>query len=182
MDRESKETRDQYGRHAFGQSLLLARRLVEAGVPVVQANMGTMNNWDTHGQNFSQLKDRLLPPFDQGLAALLTDLETRGLLEETLVVVTGEFGRTPKVNPTAGRDHWSAVFSAVFAGAGVRGGQVIGASDASAAYPATRPYFPADLGATIYSTLGIDPESLVYDKLKRPHQLNKGDVIAPLYS
>ncbi len=182
MDRESKETRDLYGRHAFGQSLLLARRLVEAGVPVVQANMGTMNNWDTHGQNFTQLKDRLLPPFDQGLAALLTDLETRGLLDQTLVVVTGEFGRTPKINPTAGRDHWSAVFSAVFAGAGVRGGQVIGASDASAAYPATRPYFPADLGATIYSTLGVDPESLVYDKLKRPHRLNAGEVIAPLYS
>jgi hypothetical protein len=182
IDRESKETRDRYGRHAFGQSLLLARRLVEAGVPVIQANMGTMNNWDTHGQNFSQLKDRLLPPFDQGLATLISDLEERGLLDQTLIVATGEFGRTPKINETAGRDHWSAVFSAVFAGAGVKGGQVIGASDATAAYPATRAYFPADLGATIYTTLGIDPESLVYDRLKRPHGLNKGDVIAPLYS
>jgi hypothetical protein len=182
IDRESKETRDRYGRHAFGQSLLLARRLVEAGVPVIQANMGTMNNWDTHGQNFTQLKDRLLPPFDQGLATLIMDLEERGLLDQTLIVATGEFGRTPKINENAGRDHWSAVFSAVFAGGGVRGGQVIGASDATAAYPATRAYFPADLGATIYSTLGIEPESLVYDRLKRPHGLNKGNVIEPLYS
>lgn len=182
IDKEPKENRDRYGRHAFGQSLLLARRLVEAGVPVVQANMGTMNNWDTHGQNFAQLKDRLLPPFDQGLATLISDLDERGLLEQTLVVATGEFGRTPKINENAGRDHWSAVFSAVFAGGGVRGGQVIGASDATASYPATRPYFPADLGATIYSTLGINPESLVYDRLKRPHVLNAGDVIAPLYA
>lgn len=181
IERETKETRDRYGRHAFGQSLLLARRLVEAGVPVIQANMGTMNNWDTHGQNFTQLKDRLLPPFDQGLATLISDLEERGLLDQTLIVATGEFGRTPKINENAGRDHWSAVFSAVFAGAGVNGGQVIGASDATAAYPATRAYFPADLGATIYSALGIEPESLVYDRLKRPYELNRGNVIAPLF-
>lgn len=182
MDKETKESRDRYGRHSFGQSLLLARRLVEAGVPVVQANMGSMNNWDTHGQNFAQLKDRLLPPLDQGLSALLGDLKERGLLDQTLVVVTGEFGRTPKINENAGRDHWSAVFSAVFAGGGVRGGQVIGASDASAAYPATRPYFPADLGATVYSTLGVDPHSIVLDRLKRPHGLNAGNVIDALYS
>jgi uncharacterized protein (DUF1501 family) len=173
--------RDRYGRHAFGQSLLLARRLVEAGVPVVQANMGTMNNWDTHGSNFTQLKDRLLPPFDRGVAALLSDLDERGLLDQTLVVVSGEFGRTPQVNPGAGRDHWSAVFSAIVAGAGVRGGQVIGASDSHAAYPATRAYFPADLGATIYSSLGIDPTSQVIDRLSRPHQLNAGEVIGALY-
>jgi hypothetical protein len=181
MDREPAETRDRYGRHAFGQSLLLARRLVEAGMPVVQANMGSMNNWDTHGDNFGQLKNRLLPPFDQGLAALLGDLSERGLLDETLVVAVGEFGRTPQINAGAGRDHWSGVFSAVFAGAGVRGGQAIGESDAHAAYPVTRGWYPADLGATVYTTLGIDPASTIIDQLGRPHRLNAGEVIAPLY-
>lgn len=181
MERESPTMRDRYGRHAFGQSLLLARRLVEAGMPIVQANMGTMNNWDTHGGNFKQLKERLLPPFDQGFAALLSDLSERGLLEQTLVVAIGEFGRTPQINAGAGRDHWSGVFSAVFAGAGVRGGQVIGASDAQAAYPATRGWYPADLGATIYTALGIDPAGTIVDRLGRPHRLNAGDVIAPLF-
>lgn len=182
MDREPVAMRDRYGRHAFGQSLLLARRLVEAGMPIVQANMGSMNNWDTHGNNFGQLKDRLLPPFDQGLSALLTDLDERGLLSETLVIAVGEFGRTPKINEGGGRDHWSGVFSALYAGAGVRGGQVIGASDAQAAYPATRGWYPADLGATVYSALGIDPSSTVYDRTGRPNHLNAGRVIAPLYS
>ena len=182
MDRESTEMRDRYGRHAFGQSLLLARRLVEAGIPIVQANMGTMNNWDTHGDNFGQLKTRLLPPFDQGFSALITDLSEKGLLDETLVVAIGEFGRTPQINPTAGRDHWSGVFSAVFAGAGVRGGQVIGASDAQAAYPATRGWYPADLGATLYTALGVEPSSTILDPLGRPHRLNAGNVIAPLFS
>ncbi|MBS0264134.1 MAG: DUF1501 domain-containing protein [Planctomycetes bacterium] len=182
IEREAPETRDRYGRHPFGQSLLLARRLIEAGMPVVQANMGSMNNWDTHGSNFAQLKDRLLPPFDQGLAALLTDLDERNLLDETLVVCIGEFGRTPQINPTAGRDHWSGVFSALFAGAGVRGGQVVGASDAHAAFPATRGWYPADLGATVYTALGIDPASTIIDRLGRPHRLNAGEVIAPLYA
>ncbi len=181
VDREPAETRDRYGRHAFGQSLLLARRLLEAGMPIIQANMGAMNNWDTHGNNFGQLKDRLLPPFDQGFSALLSDLGERGLLDETLVVAIGEFGRTPQINPGAGRDHWSGVFSAVFAGAGVRGGQVVGASDAHAAYPATRGWYPADLGATIYTALGIDPASTIIDRLGRPHRLNAGEVIAPLF-
>ena len=181
MDRESKEMRDRYGRHAFGQSLLLARRLVEAGMPIVQANMGSMNNWDTHIKNFDVLKDRLLPPFDQGFSALLSDLGERSLLDETLVVAIGEFGRTPQINPDGGRDHWSGVFSAVFAGAGVRGGQVIGASDAHAAYPATRGWYPADLGATIYTALGVDPSSTIIDPLGRPHRLNAGEVISPLF-
>lgn len=181
MDRESPEMRDRYGRHAFGQSLLLARRLVEAGIPIVQANMGTMNNWDTHGDNFGQLKKRLLPPFDQGFSALLSDLDERGLLKETFVVAIGEFGRTPEINPGAGRDHWSGVFSAVFAGAGVKGGQVVGASDSHAAYPATRGWHPADLGATLYTALGIDPDSTMIDPLGRPHRLNAGEVIAPLF-
>ncbi len=182
MNREAAAVRDRYGRHAFGQSLLLARRLVEAGMPVVQANMGTMNNWDTHGDNFGQLKNRLLPPFDQGLSALLSDLDERGLLDTTLVVAVGEFGRTPQINPGGGRDHWSGVFSAVFAGAGIRGGQVIGASDDQAAYPATRGWYPADLGATIFTALGIDPESTMIDRLGRPHRINAGQVISPLYS
>ena len=182
MNRESPEMRDRYGRHSFGQSLLLARRLVEAGMPIIQANMGTMNNWDTHGDNFGQLKNRLLPPFDQGLAALLTDLDERGLLDTTLVIALGEFGRTPQINPGGGRDHWSGVFSAVFAGAGVRGGQVIGASDDQAAYPATRGWYPADLGATIFTALGIDPQSRMTDRLGRPHAVNAGQVITPLYS
>lgn len=182
LESEPAESRDRYGRHSFGQSLLLARRLVEAGMPVVQANMGSMNNWDTHGSNFAQLKDRLLPPLDQGLSTLLADLQARGLLDETLVVVVGEFGRTPQINPGAGRDHWSGVFSAVFAGAGVRGGQVIGASDAQAAWPATRGWYPADLGATVYNALGIDTGSRIVDRLGRPHRLNAGEIIAPLYS
>jgi Protein of unknown function (DUF1501) len=181
MHREPTEMRDRYGRHAFGQSLLLARRLVEAGMPIVQANMGTMNNWDTHGNNFGQLKDRLLPPFDQGLSTLLSDLDERGLLSETLVIAVGEFGRTPKINEGGGRDHWSGVFSALYAGAGVRGGQVIGASDAQAAYPATKGWYPADLGATVYSALGIDSSSMIHDRVGRPSHVNAGRVIAPLY-
>ena len=108
MDREPLAVRERYGRHAFGQSLLLARRLVQAGVPVVQANMGRVQNWDTHGDNFKRLKNTLLPPLDQGVAALLDDLETTGLLDETLVMMLGEFGRTPKISGT-GRDHWAAV-------------------------------------------------------------------------
>lgn len=187
---EDPRLRDRYGRHMFGQSLLLARRLVEAGVPIVQANMGHMNNWDTHTENFQQLKDRLLPPLDRAFATFLDDLEARGLLDETLVVMVGEFGRTPRIGQDSqnlpqhrtGRDHWAGVFSAVFAGAGVRGGQVIGKSDKLAAYPASRSYYPSDLGATIYSALGVDPASTVHDLLDRPLQLNQGAVIAPLYS
>jgi hypothetical protein len=181
LDRETPQTRDRYGRHAFGQSLLLSRRLVEAGIPVVQANMGRMNQWDTHANNFSALKNTLLPPLDQGLAALLSDLDERGLLDETLVLVSGEFGRTPLINRGGGRDHWSNVYSALFAGGGVQGGQAIGESDAQAAYPLTRGWYPADVGATLYSALGIPPASQVVDRLERPHRLNDGDVIEPLY-
>ncbi|MSQ92991.1 MAG: DUF1501 domain-containing protein [Gemmataceae bacterium] len=190
IDREPTAVRDRYGRHMFGQSLLLARRLVEAGVPIVQANMGTMNNWDTHNANCAQLKDRLLPPLDQGVAALLDDLDTRGLLDETLIVMVGEFGRTPQLGGNVGtpsyvpdgRDHWAGVFFAVFAGAGVRGGQVIGSSDRIAAYPAANPYYPSNLGATIYRTLGVDPRTTIADRLNRPMHLNEGEIIAPLFS
>ena len=179
--RESDETRDRYGRHTFGQSMLLARRLVESEMPIVQVNVGHMNKWDTHANNFKRLGSELVPPFEKGLSSLVTDLSDRGLLDETLIVVTGEFGRTPKINKNAGRDHWSRVFSAVVIGGGIQGGQVIGASDKMASDPVTRAYYPADMGATIYSALGIDPSSQVVDRLRRPHQLNKGEVIAPLY-
>jgi uncharacterized protein (DUF1501 family) len=182
LAREPDAVRDRYGRHMFGQSLLLARRLVEAGVPVVQANMGRVQNWDSHSGNFKRLKNDLLPPLDRAVAALLDDLAASGLLSDTLVIVTGEFGRTPKVNKDdGGRDHWARCFSALFAGAGVRGGQVIGRSDASAAFPATTPYSPDDLGATVYNVLGIDPASEVRDRLDRPVQLNRGEVIRALF-
>lgn len=190
IDREPAAVRDRYGRHMFGQSLLLARRLVEAGVPIVQANMGSMNNWDTHNSNFTQLKDRLLPPLDQGVAALLDDLETRGLLDETLLVMVGEFGRTPQLGGNVGtpsyvpdgRDHWAGVFFALFAGAGVCGGQVIGRSDRIAAYPAASPCYPSNLGATIYRALGVDPRTAIADRLNRPMHLNDGEIIAPLFT
>jgi len=189
LEREDPRNRDRYGRHLFGQSLLLARRLVEAGVPIVQVNLGQVQTWDTHTSNFRNLKNRLLPPTDRGLAALLDDLELRGLLQETLVVVTGEFGRTPRIgastgnnNSSDGRDHWAAAFSAVFAGGGVQGGQVIGQTDKIGAYPSSRPYSPADLAATIYESLGIDPATEVRDRLGRPIQLCTGEPIAPLFA
>lgn len=189
MDREPPRTRDRYGRHLFGQSLLLARRLVEAGVPIVQANMGSMNNWDTHNENFKQLKNRLLPPLDRGVSALLDDLDATGLLDETLVLMLGEFGRTPKLGGNVGtpsyvpdgRDHWAGAFFAWAAGGGVRGGQVIGSTDKIAAYPASRGYRPSDLGATVYRALGIDPAAEVIDRQGRPMRLNSGEVIQPLF-
>lgn len=186
LERESGATRDRYGRHTFGQSLLLARRLVEAGVPVVQVNMGRVQTWDSHGDIFRRLKQDLLPPTDRGVAALLDDLAARGLLEETLVVVAGEFGRTPRISQQSpgaipGRDHWPAVFSAVFAGAGVRGGQVIGASDRVGAYPGTRPLGTGDFAATIYDALGIDTRTELSDRLGRPIPLVHGQPIQALY-
>jgi hypothetical protein len=189
IEREDDRLRERYGRHLFGQSLLLSRRLVEAGVPIVQANMGHMNNWDTHNANCQQLKDRLLPPLDRAVAALLDDLEARGLLETTLVLMLGEFGRTPKLGGNVGtsqyvpdgRDHWAGVFFLWAAGGGIRGGQVIGASDKIAAFPATRAYYPSDLGATVYAALGIDPAAEVRDRLGRPMRLNAGEVILPLF-
>lgn len=181
LEREPPAVRDRYGRHSFGQSLLLARRLVQAGVPVVQANMGRVQNWDNHGNIFPTLKKRLLPPLDQAVAALLDDLHDTGLLDETLVLMLGEFGRTPKVKNT-GRDHWAPCFCGLFAGAGVRGGQVIGKSDKIGAYPATTPYSPNDLGATVYDVLGVDPASEVRDRQNRPVQLNRGQVMEALFT
>jgi hypothetical protein len=187
IDREPLAVRERYGRHAFGQSLLLARRLVQAGVPVVQANMGRVQNWDTHGDNFTRLKNQLLPPLDRGVAALIDDLSAGGLLDETLVMMLGEFGRTPKIGGQpgakgAGRDHWAPCFFGLFAGAGVRGGQVIGKSDKIGAYPATTPFSPDDVGATVYHVLGIDPASEVRDRQGRPVQLNRGGVMQCLFT
>jgi hypothetical protein len=187
IQREDPRTRDRYGRHMFGQSLLLARRLVQAGVPIVQVNLGRVQNWDHHSGIFKTLKDRMLPPTDQGLSALLDDLAALGLLDETLVVIAGEFGRTPRIGATTGnmpngRDHWSAVFSAAFAGGGVRGGQFVGQSDKNGGYPASRSYSPQDLAATIYRALGIDPSTELHDRLNRPVRLCLGERIEALYS
>ncbi len=187
IDHEPDAVRDRYGRHMFGQSLLLARRLVEAGVPIVQCNMGIVQSWDTHVDNFGRLKNQLLPPLDRGLAALLDDLAASGLLDETLIVAAGEFGRTPKIStlPGAtipGRDHWAPVYSAVFAGGGVRGGQVIGRSDKQAAFPVTRSFRPEDIGATIYQALGVDTSAEVRDSFGRPLRLNAGEPIEALFS
>jgi hypothetical protein len=187
LQREDPRLADRYGRHLFGRSLLLARRLVEAGVPIVQATMGIVQTWDTHVANFPRLRDDLLPPLDRAVSALLDDLGTRGLLEETLVVMLGEFGRTPRIYPLKpgdipGRDHWPKVFSAVFAGAGVVGGQVIGKSDRLGAYPVSRTYGPPDLAATIYRALGVDPATELRDRLGRPLRLCTGEVMTPLYT
>ena len=182
LNRESDKVRDRYGRNTTGQSLLLARRLLQVGVPIVQANIGRVQTWDNHSNLFPTLKNRLLPPLDQGVAALLDDLESSGRLDDTLVMMLGEFGRTPKINKSKGRDHWGPCFFGLFAGAGVRGGQVIGRSDATGAYPLTTPFSPDDIGATVYDLLGIDHEMEVRDRLNRPVRLNRGKVISQLYT
>jgi hypothetical protein len=187
IQREDATVRERYGRNKFGQSLLLSRRLVEAGVPIVQAAMGIVQTWDTHVDNWGRLKNTLLPQLDQGLAALMEDLSTSGLLDQTMVIVMGEFGRTPRISKLSGgdapgRDHWAHAYSALFSGAGIRGGQVIGQTDDIAAYPLTRPWSPADVCTTLFDALGVDPEASIMDPLSRPNQLMNGDVIEPLYS
>ena len=155
--REPDRLRDAYGPGPLGQNCLLARRLVEAGVPLVTVYSFGNRDWDTHGSNFPTLKNTLLPPEDQGVSGLLEDLSGRGLLDETLVVWMSEMGRTPRINNGGGRDHWSFCYSIVMAGGGVRGGQVYGSSDRTAAYPSTNPVGPADVAATIYHCLGSIP-------------------------
>lgn len=185
LDREDPRTRDRYGRHIHGQCLLLARRLVEAGVGLVTVNWHDdgQNFWDTHGDNFNRLKNHLMPPADQGFAALLDDLSSRGLLEETLVVWVGEFGRTPKINQAnSGREHWPRCYSAALAGGGVAGGQIYGASDRWAAFPSRDLVTPDDLGATILHALGIDPASELHDPLGRPLRINNGAPVLPLFA
>ncbi len=187
LAQEPDAVRDRYGRNKFGQSLLLSRRLVEAGVPIVQATMGIVQTWDTHVDNWGKLKGTLLPQLDQGLAALTDDLAASGLLDQTLVIVMGEFGRTPRISTLPGetipgRDHWASAYSALFAGAGVRGGQVVGQTDTKAAYPISQPWSPADVCTTIFDALGVNSTATITDPLGRPHQLLNGKVIGPLYS
>jgi hypothetical protein len=203
LNQEPARLRERYGLNLFGQSLLLARRLVEAGVPLITVywpdrkdpeafnNAGKKESipvppWDTHGRNvgatpnFPFLKDRLLPVLDVASTALLEDLGARGLLDETLVVWTGEFGRTPKVNPQAGRDHYGNVFSAMLGGGGIKGGQVYGSSDKKGAFPASNPVSPADFAATIYSCLGVAADAMIPDRLGRPVHVTQGKPL-PLF-
>ncbi len=182
LNREPEQVRQRYGRYSWGQTVLLARRLIEAGVRLVHVNWvrepgdSAVDNpmWDTHAQNADRLQDVLCPQFDVTFTALLDDLDQRGLLDETLVVAIGEFGRTPRINALGGRDHWGHVFSFAMAGAGIAGGQVLGASDRYGAHPATEPLRPHDLTATIFHLLGIDPQGVFYDKSNQPHFLTRG--------
>lgn len=178
MGRESAQTRDAYGRNTFGQSCLLARRLVESGVRFVTVNYG---GWDHHAKIFENC-DKKLPEFDLGLSAFLKDMDQRGLLEDTLVAVLGEFGRTPKINKDAGRDHWGPAASMLFAGAGVKRGEVVGATDREGAYVTTRPIRPADVAYTIYESLGIDPRKQLRTPDGRPIEiLDQGEFVAELF-
>jgi hypothetical protein len=184
LDGEPALLRERYGRHRFGQALVLARRLVEAGVPMIAVHFNEMticDGWDTHAHNFRDLQGELLPMLDQALGALLEDLRQRGLLEQTLVVVMGEFGRTPRINNNAGRDHWGHCQSVLLAGGGIKGGQVYGSSDRLGAYPASDPVDPVDIHATLYSAMGLDPEQTMSDNLQRPFPLSTGRVLAALF-
>ena len=166
---EKAKVRERYGHTRFGQSCLLARRLVERGAPIVQVNWSDHveaeedsgdGGWDHHYRNFQIMQDRHGPWLDQAYSALLTDLRERGLLESTLVIAVGEFGRTPKINDKAGRDHWEHCYSALLAGGGIQGGRIVGESDARAERPRVRPVTPADLAATVYQCVGITSEQL----------------------
>jgi hypothetical protein len=186
LDLEPMTVRDRYGRNEYGESILLARRLVEAGVRLVtMVWYGPYAGWDVHGAQgggLANLKDQYrIPPLDRAYSALISDLAERGLLEETLVLVAGEFGRTPKIN-LAGRDHWGACQSVLLAGGGIRGGQVYGSSDAHAAYPQEKPVAPEDLLATIYDAFGISPDEEIRDVDGRPHRICDGKPIKDLFA
>jgi Protein of unknown function (DUF1501) len=188
LDLEPAVVRDRYGRNRFGQSVLLARRLVEAGVSLVQVNWTRMATdttdspaWDTHNKNAQRLKSALMPIMDLAYSALLEDLADRGLLDETLVVWAGEFGRTPKINPGGGRDHWGHVFSVALAGGGVRGGVVHGASDSIGGRPRDGRVQPQDLTATVFHCLGYEPHTELRDVQGRPVPISRGEVIRPVF-
>lgn len=184
LSAEAEATRDRYGRHRFGQSLLLARRLVEHGVSFVGVHFNHMtkcDGWDTHQKNFEALKDELLPLVDEALSALVADLKDRGMLDDTLVVTMGEFGRTPRVNNDGGRDHWGHCSSVLFAGGGMRGGRLVGASDRICAFPAELPVAPADVVASIYHALGLEPHTVMHDTQGRPIAISEGRPIAQLF-
>ena len=186
LSSENADVRTRYGRNLFGQSVLLGRRMLDAGARLVQATWLRKQGqkgyaWDSHRENFEALREDLIPPFDLALHALVTDLEASGQLDETLIVVAGEFGRTPRVTlKTAGREHWSNCFSVMLMGGGIRGGQVYGLSDKIAGYPENDPVTPADLTATIYHCLGVDPHTEVLDQNDRPMRLSEGKPIAAL--
>ncbi len=181
LSREPDRLRDRYGRHSWGQSHLLARRLIEAGVRFVTTVNGPSISWDTHKDNFNLLKKKLVPPMEQAFAALLDDLHDRGLLDSTLVIWMGDFGRTPTINRDVGRDHWPQCYTMVLAGGGIRGGVVYGVSDKHAAYPKDLPVTPADIHATVFTALGYDPQAIFYhDAEQRPHPLSDGQPLRAL--
>ncbi len=182
LSKEPDAVRERYGRHSWGQSHLLARRLIESGTRFVTTVNGPSITWDTHKDNFNKLKNTLVPPMEQAYAALLDDLEERGLLDTTLVIWMGEFGRSPKINADTGRDHWPNCYSVLLAGGGIRGGQVIGSSDSIGAYPKDRPTTPADIHATVYAALGYDTRSISYQASDgRPIALTEGTPMSELF-
>jgi hypothetical protein len=183
LNLESSATRERYGRNIHGQCVLMARRLVEHGVSLVCVNWHNdgQNFWDTHGNNFSRLKNDLIPPADRALSALLEDLEERGMLDETLVVWVGEFGRKPQITAqNSGREHWPYCYSGLLAGGGIAKGAVYGASDRYGAYPIRDSVTPQDFAATILHQLGIDSADVLYDRENRPHRIATGKVIEAL--
>jgi uncharacterized protein (DUF1501 family) len=179
LSAEPAAVRARYGQTQFGQRCLLARRLAQAGVPIVNVHFchTPEDSWDTHSQHFRQMKDSLCPTLDQAFTALVEDLDQQGLLDRTLVLATAEFGRTPRVNTSAGRDHWPWVYSIAMAGGGTRPGVVYGASDGIAAYPTANPHDPADMAASVYHLLGVPSDTLVHDQTSRPHTLVIGQKI-----
>lgn len=184
LSREPDKVRDNYGRNIHGQSVLMARRLVEHGVPLVTVNWHNdgQNFWDTHGNNFNRLKNDLIPPADMALSALLEDLQQRGMLEETIVVWVGEFGRKPQINAAnSGREHWPFCYSGLMAGGGIRGGIIYGESDATASYPIANPVSPQDFATTIVHALGIATDTKLPDREGRPHHATSGKVIESLF-
>jgi hypothetical protein len=182
LEKVDPHLRDRYTRTVFGQSALIARRLVETGVRFVNVTWDCywerlklqLHCWDTHSHNFALMKNYNLPYLDAVYGALMQDLSDSGLLDETLVLVMSDFGRTPKINAGAGRDHWTFCYSMLFSGAGIKGGTIYGASDSQAAYPAQNPVSTADICSTVYKALGIDPDMAVYDKVGRPMGINHG--------
>ncbi|MXZ36984.1 MAG: DUF1501 domain-containing protein, partial [Holophagales bacterium] len=197
LSNESDEMRERYGKNTFGQGALMARRLIEAGTRFVQLNWPAVANgnpevdsWDTHAANFGPLKNLHCPVLDRALSALLSDMDDRGLLDETLVVAVGEFGRSPRLgvstsgnsNSPDGRDHWPYCYTAMVAGAGVSRGQLYGESDETGSAPREKPVHPNDLLATVYYTLGIDPAMEILNHLDQPRELVKGEVIRGLWA
>lgn len=186
LAQEPPTVRERYGRNVLGQSALLARRLVESGVPFVtvydKVRNGQEANWDSHAQNFARHRDHLLPPADRALSTLIADLDERGLLASTLVVALGEFGRTPRINAAAGRDHWPDCFTVLLAGGGVQGGAVYGASDKLGAYPDSDPVTPGDLAATLLWRFGLDPRTELRDLNDRPYHAADGSPLTALFT